>query len=150
MTRREWLERVVGAVAAATVAPLINMEDRTPAFWNQEPIKKLLPFRVTFPDGLTFAFDGHVLAEREMPDGSIRLLIAPTGPVDIQDSRKEPVGWPQPVSSAHPTVLNGENIGELLDITPPTISRCTTDDGFVYGVRRVSTMEFTINWKENS
>lgn len=88
MNRREMLVSMFGAAVAATVAPLINLGDATPAFWNQAPLKELLPWRIMFPDGQTFTFAGEVVSEMLTSFGPGEILestltVRPTGPVTI-------------------------------------------------------------------
>lgn len=83
MNRREWLARVIGVAAAAAVAPLIDLTDATPAFWNQAPLKELMPWHITFPDGMTCTFDATVLSEKLLEDGSVNLVVRPIGKMEM-------------------------------------------------------------------
>jgi len=127
MTRREWLTRVIGGVAAAAVAPLIDLTDMTPSFWNQPAIKALKPWRVKFPDGVVYSFDAAVLSEKihDPIDGftSIELTLQPTGPLEIET---EPPATTDPDLGQGVGVSvsrDGMKVGELIEIQPPTITR---------------------------
>jgi len=119
------LIQMFGAITAAAVAPLIDLTDTTPAFWNQPPLQKLLPFRIAFPDGMTWTFDGIVIAEKVI-DGVIDLTIRPSGmvraePVIVQ---QDPWNVPGKPMSANPVMLTieGHARGEVWEIKPIDIT----------------------------
>lgn len=73
MTRRDLLVRVFGAATAASVTPLLDMTDMTPAFWNQAPLKELMRWRIAFPDGTlaTFEWTTEHGAKRAIPSDDV-------------------------------------------------------------------------------
>jgi hypothetical protein len=137
MTRREWLTRVIGGAAAVAIAPLIDMTDMTPAFWNQEPLQKLMPWRISFASGDVFSFDAAVLAERLLDDGSIEFDVQPKGPVTVTSEPKRLRS-----RSASPSTLHREDgtIFELQEIAIPELTRANEelDDILIPGLRRTS------------
>lgn len=105
MTRREWLNRVIGTVAAAAVAPLVDLTDMTPAFWSQPALRGVLPWRIVFPDGLTYTFHADVLSETLLADGSAEFRLQPAGPMLLSREVSYPmnfVGDPVPGTCALP------------------------------------------------
>jgi hypothetical protein len=146
MTRREWLTRVIGGAAALAVAPLIDMTDMTPAFWNQEPLQKLMPWRISFASGDVFSFDAAVLAERLLEDGSIEFDVQPKGPVTVTSEPKRLRS-----RSASPSTLHREDgtIFELQEIAIPEVTRANEelDDILIPGLRRMGTITLTGKWE---
>lgn len=157
MTRREMLVRMFGAVVAAAVAPLIDLTDSTPAFWNQAPIKALMPWRIMFPDGTTFSFDATVIAERVLRDGGVELTLRPSGETKMSQEISYPINYSEgpndgrvsavPSLYAPATMLTtGEGkIVELQEIEMPELSRDIED-----GPLKRSDVKITISgrWKE--
>lgn len=81
-------------------------------------------YRVEFPDGVVWQFNGHVVPENtprsihfHTDQGEFNILI--TGQTAIVGPR--PPKTSTPSQSAHGTILsvNGKAVGELQDITPP-------------------------------
>jgi len=174
MTRREMLVRMLGAAAAAAVAPLIDLTDTTPAFWNQLPLQKLLPWRIAFPDGTTFHFNATVVAEKLLDDGSVELTMQPQGGMKatqevtyrinyidgtsgltgdrparmgVRETRPERLNTGEgPV----PTVLHASDGSkmELTEIAPIPLDQSITDiddrEFVIPGLRRISTLKFTV------
>lgn len=137
MTRREWLTRVLGATVAAAVAPLVDLTDMTPAFWQQPALRAAHPWRIVFPDGLHYTFEADVLSERALTDGTVQFSLRPTGPAMMHREVSYPMNWtgdpprawepgtPLPSPDAPATVISrdGVKLGELVDITPPEMQR---------------------------
>jgi hypothetical protein len=117
MTRREMLIRMFGAAAAAAVAPLIDLTDATPAFWNQLPVKALMPWRMEFPDGLCVMFDAEVIAERLLNNGDVEFKVRPLGAMKIEQT--EPVAR----ETTEPATLHTDNgfVMKLQEIDLPAI-----------------------------
>lgn len=90
MTRREMLVRVFGAAAAAAVAPLVNLADSTADFWNQPPIQKLMPWRISFPDGTQFEFDAKVVSE-EWAGDTVKLTMQALGGMRVSQSGEQSI-----------------------------------------------------------
>lgn len=128
ITRRDMLKTVLGAAAAAAVAPLIDLTDATPAFWNQPELKKVLPlWRMTFPDGTTWSFEGVVVAENinAKIDSlmEIELTVRPTSMPTIEP------GAPRPNVGATVKVANGARLSapdgkgfDLIDVQGPMVT----------------------------
>lgn len=124
MNRREWLTRVFGTVVAATVAPLVDLTDTTPAFWNQAPIRELMRWCVQFPDGLTISFNARVVSEWMKDDGTVGFSVEPEGMTTYERWRRPPRSTVEAsVMQARPTILcddKGGRVGEVLAIEAPT------------------------------
>jgi hypothetical protein len=128
MDRRQWLKIVLGATAAATIAPLVDLTNATPTFWEQPAIKALKPWRVTFPDGLTFVFDATVVEEKYtgIIDGlmELEMKLHPTGPFEIVQGSKTRHGATV-VSSNEDVLMELQEIStsgvtrELINVTRP-------------------------------
>ena len=159
MTRREALVRMFGAAVAAIVAPKIDLTDMTPQFWNQPELMKLMPWKIIFPDGTTFAFDAFVVAERELPDGDIQLTVQPRGPMTI--GQEEPIETTDPefVEKSKDTphwstgvmIKRGEQKFELTNIESPKLSRQMIDDDVspVPGLKSIGPLTINIDkWEE--
>lgn len=123
MNRRDWLKAVFGATAAATLAPLVDLTDTTPAFWSQPAIRALHPWRITFPDGAVYTFDAEVVAERisEPVVGAFdcSFTLRPTGAMTLEESLS-------PATPAALHVPDGRTM-ELVDLTPPSMERAEVD-----------------------
>lgn len=140
MTRREWLIRVLGATIAAAVAPLVDLTDASPRFWEQPAIKALKPWKITFPDGTMFTFDGQVIAEKLLNDGTIEMTLQPQGPTHIYDPFDSRMAEPVPSPHAPATVIqtyNGVSM-ELQDIMLPSL------ESFPSGLENRRKLIFTI------
>jgi len=128
MTRRDWLTRVFGVTVAAAVAPLVDLTDTTPEFWNQPPIKKLLKWWVEFPDGTRFGFSGTVLSETLLDDGSVSLSIQPDGPPEILHDVTKPRSTYDTVTGNDTVILQDDvPMGELVDVRLPALDRVQVD-----------------------
>lgn len=140
MNRRDWLKTVFGAAVAALVAPLVDLTDQTPAFWNQPPIKKLLPWKVVFPDGTAFEFEADVVAERLLGDGSAELTIQPVGGMKIG---RETSFQKRFSSEATATTIHAgtDLIRELQDISLPELD---SDEDYVKGIQKRGTFSVTM------
>ena len=142
------LVRMFGAVAATAVAPLIDLTDLTPAFWNQPPVKALL-WRITFPDGATFSFNATVLAERVL-DGEVELTLRPIGEMMPCACSKDTAHLTEYARSAATKLImsNGKTV-ELQEIKMPEVSR-GIEDGHVVGLLRRSDLEIRVSgyWEE--
>ncbi len=150
MTRREWLTRVIGAVAAAAAAPLIDLTDTTPAFWNQPTLKKFLQWQIAFPDGTTYSFDATVIAEKLLGDGTVQLTMQPTGPMEI-GSNDVPMGDKEPLRAGGTLVYNeGIPIAELQEISMPTfydnVDVTMRDDPFEQSIRGLKHTSLTLTY----
>lgn len=149
MTRRDWLTRVFGATVAAAIAPLVDLTDATPAFWNQVPIKdKLRQWRVVFPSGDVFTFDAEVVGEKLIGD-EVQLDIKPVGPITVihQASLAEDVEPPDPPSATVLVSSDGKRI-ELTDIELPPVEYAEDDiDNYVVGLKRTGAVTFTGRWE---
>lgn len=165
MTRREWLNMVLGATVAAAVAPLVDLTDATPAFWSQPAVRDALPWRIVFPDGLTYTFTATVLEERLLEGGGAEFRLQPSGPMMLSREVSYPMNfvgdppreWEQaemlPSPHAPATVIsrNGVPVGELVDIKVPELKRAAIDemDGYVLGKLKREPVSFTVDFKAN-
>lgn len=160
MSRRDCLVRIFGAAVAAAVAPLVDLTDRTPAFWNQPALKDLMPWRIKFPDGTTFSFNATVTAEELLADGTINLTLHTGGRMKIdQDTSpaeayaNEPetdsvteIGPPSGPASAT-VIQSGTRVMEVQDIMSAEFSREPIgydDENRPIGVIRRSDITFTV------
>lgn len=155
MTRREMLVRMFGATVTAAIAPFINLQDATPAFWNQESIKKLLPWKITFPDGATYSFDATVLEEKLLAslDGltELSLRVQPTGPMTVSAGAPPlDTGGLRASPMFTPTVLevDGRLLMELQEIEMPSLDRGTSemDGSYSGGLRRMGNLTLTVKF----
>lgn len=112
MNRREWLVRVFGTTVAAAVAPLVDLGDATPAFWNQAPIRNLMRWRLTFPDGEILSFAASVVSETLNDDGTVQLKIRSDGPITFEQWHRPRHAQDIPVSP-EPTVACDAGRGQM-------------------------------------
>ncbi len=99
---------------------------------------------VEFPDGSLWQFKGFITGMSKTS-----LSIQPVGP--MTHSQREVPSLPKNAVPTSGTVVtrNGQPIGELTDITPPTLTRSVieTDDGdLIPGLKKMGDLTFTINF----
>lgn len=155
MTRREWLNRVLGATVAAAVAPLVDLTDMTPAFWQQPALRDVLPWRIQFPDGVSYTFNATVLEERLLDGGGVEFRLQPSGPMRAEREFREAPPQPgdtvvrhEPAPSVHGTTIvrGGVPIGELVDISVPELTRAPVD-GKVLGTPKPEPVTFRVDFR---
>lgn len=143
ITRRECLIRMIGATAAAAVAPLLDLTDMTPGFWNQSALKQYLPWRVQFPDGTSFLFDAHVTREIFLDDGTVELSVKPIGLTHHVIAAVESDATADELA-AKPVVVNaGDVLMELQKIGPPSLDRFD-DENIIGGLKKTGELTFTV------
>lgn len=131
MTRRECLTRLFGAAVAVTLAPLIDLTDTTPAFWNQAPLQELLQWRVVLPDGMSWSFSAQVVSER-IVDGELVLDVRPSGPMVIE----------QTAYTRSDSVLEG--IGKTVTLEDIELPQLILDDDPFKGIKRTGNITFKL------
>lgn len=142
MTRRDMLVKMFGAAAAAAVAPLIDLTDATPAFWNQASLRELMPWKIVFPDGTAWAFEARVVAETLLDDGTVSLSVVPTS--NVRMSHGEPL--PEGERLGGELHAEGRPVAELHNITLPSVT--VKDNDYIYGLRKADMLTFTVKFDE--
>lgn len=154
ISRRQCLQTLFGAVAAAALAPLVDLTDLTPKFWEQAAVRDLDLWRIVFDD-TTFTFRAHVVEETIV--GNLwTYVLRPTGPMKIATSMTFPINYdppievekpePEPQSSVVSLQKPDGSYVELGDIKLPKLERHDLDvdmDGIVLGVLRRSNITLT-------
>lgn len=151
MTRREMLVRVFGVAVAATVAPLVDLTDLTPMFWDQAPIRRV--WRIIFPDGMVFSFGARVVAEKITVDGTVSLTLRSEGPITASrttssmafDHHGAPIELARLPSPSAPATVLEMGDGKFVEIQDIALPKLTRSEGYVRGLKRTGDLTFTIS-----